>query len=134
MEYEYTAINGDRSSSIHLSDTFINHETCALILADSQRHKHTHSLSLSLSHSLTHSHTHTHTHTEREREVRGLSIFHDVYCSNKHSIITNMVLGYHALQKHFHHGIVQGSATFNVKRAILAPFPPNKIHVEPQNI
>ncbi len=28
----------------------------------------------------------------------------------------------------------QGSATFNVKRAILAPFLPNKIHVEPQNI
>ncbi len=28
----------------------------------------------------------------------------------------------------------QGSATFNVKRAILAPFPPDKIHVEPQNI
>ncbi len=31
-------------------------------------------------------------------------------------------------------GLGQGSATFNVKRAILAPFPPNKIHVEPQNI
>ncbi len=30
--------------------------------------------------------------------------------------------------------LMQGSATFNVKRAILAPFPPNKIHVEPQNI
>ncbi len=30
--------------------------------------------------------------------------------------------------------IGQGSATFNVKRAILAPFLPNKIHVEPQNI
>ncbi len=28
--------------------------------------------------------------------------------------------------------LVQGSATFNVKRAILAPL--NKIHVEPQNI
>ncbi len=27
-----------------------------------------------------------------------------------------------------------GSATFNVKRAILAPFLPNKIHVEPQHI
>ncbi len=32
------------------------------------------------------------------------------------------------------HVLYQGSATFNVKRAILAPFPPNKIHVEPQNI
>ncbi len=28
----------------------------------------------------------------------------------------------------------QGYATFNVKRAILAPFLLNKIHVEPQNI
>ncbi len=32
------------------------------------------------------------------------------------------------------HVIVQGSATFNAKRVILAPFLPNKIHVEPQNI
>ncbi len=32
------------------------------------------------------------------------------------------------------YGLGQGSATFNVKRAILAPFPPNTIHVEPQNI
>ncbi len=28
----------------------------------------------------------------------------------------------------------QGSATFNVKRAIVAPFLLNKIYVEPQNI
>ncbi len=28
----------------------------------------------------------------------------------------------------------QGSATFYIIRAILAPFLPNKIHVEPQNI
>ncbi len=31
-------------------------------------------------------------------------------------------------------GVDQGSATFIVQRAILAPFPLNKIHVEPQNI
>ncbi len=28
----------------------------------------------------------------------------------------------------------QGSATFNAKRAVFAPFLPNKDHVEPQNI
>ncbi len=31
-------------------------------------------------------------------------------------------------------GVMQGSATFNAKRAIFAPFQPNKIHVESQNI
>ncbi len=30
--------------------------------------------------------------------------------------------------------LAQGSATFNAKRAIFAPFLPNQIHVEPQNI
>ncbi len=30
--------------------------------------------------------------------------------------------------------LTQGSATFNAKRAIFAPFLSNKIHVEPQNI
>ncbi len=36
--------------------------------------------------------------------------------------------------KVLHDAIEQGSATFNVKRVILAPFPLNKIHVESQNI
>ncbi len=38
------------------------------------------------------------------------------------------------LLKSLYDCLIQGSATFNVKRAILAPFLPNKIHVEPQNI
>ncbi len=38
------------------------------------------------------------------------------------------------MHKEKEYGLHQGSATFNVKRAILAPFLPNKIHLEQQNI
>lgn len=53
MEYEYTATNGDRSSSIHLCDAFINQKTCALILAEIHSGANTFSLSLSPSHTHT---------------------------------------------------------------------------------
>ncbi len=43
----------------------------------------------------------------------------------QHSFETTRVINY---------VLEQGSATFNAKRAIFAPFLPNKVHVEPQNI
>ncbi len=52
----------------------------------------------------------------------------------EHPDLPNTVVAWLNQWCEFEVGLEQGSATFNVKRDTLVPFPQNKIHVEPQNI